>query len=283
MQKEEDYEQMQGAEGAEKKEVLQDIQILHLIHDNDYDLLKKMNIRAVNVNFLLEYPDLSFDREITPLILACFLGRIDCVRLILENPAADIDLPSEDSGYTPLCVACLTGNYEIVKMLLEKDAEVNLPNRFSQTPFILCFSRLNETTNLYENTKICFKMAELLLEFGADINWIVDKTKGHTILMQFCSVKMELDEREKRMNLEVIRFLLEHGADKNMVSNKNKNAFQLAQKHSNRDAVLEVLQNTNQKYFNNNSLKKKGPIIAIDKKKVQNILIAQKSAERPKK
>jgi len=242
-----------------------------------------MNIRSVNVNFLLEYPDLSFDREITPLILACFLGRIDCVRLVLENPTADIDLPSEDSGYTPLCVACLTGNYEIVKMLLEKDAEVNLPNRFSQTPFILCFSRLNETTNLYENTKICFKMAELLLEFGADINWIVDKTKGHTILMQFCSVKMELDEREKRMNLEVIRFLLEHGADKNMVSNKNKNSFQLAQKHSNRDAVLEVLQNTNQKYFNNNSLKKKGPIIAIDKKKVQNILISPKSTDKPKK
>ncbi len=241
-----------------------------------------MNIRSINVNFLLEYTDLSFDREITPLILACFLGRIDCVRLILENPAVDIDLPSEDSGYTPLCVACLTGNYEIVKMLLEKDAEVNLPNRFSQTPFILCFSRLNETTNLYENTKICFKMAELLLEFGADINWIVDKTKGHTILMQFCSVKMELDEREKRMNLEVIRFLLEHGADKTMVSNKNKNAFQLAQKHSNRDAVLEVLQNTNQKYFNNNTLKKKGPILTIDKKKVQSVFNL-KSPEKPKK
>jgi ankyrin repeat protein len=281
MQKEDAYDQMQGDGSAgEKKEVLQDIQVLHLIHDNDYDLLKKMNVRTSNVNFLLEYPDLSFDREITPLILACFLGRIDCVRLILENPTCDIDLPSEDSGYTPLCVSCLTGNYEIVKMLLEKDAEVNLPNRFSQTPFILCFSRLNETTNLYENTKICFKMAEILLEFGADINWIVDKTKGHTILMQFCSVKMELDEREKRMNLEVIRFLLEHGADKNMVSNKNKNAFQLAQKHSNRDAVLEVLQNTNQKFFSNNSLKKKGPIVAIDKKKVQNALNTAKGTKK---
>ena len=231
-----------------------------------------MNVRTANLNFLLEYPDLSFDREISPLILGCFLGRIECVRLLLENPGVDIDLPSEDSGYSPLCVACLTGNYEIVKMLLEKDSEVNLPNRFSQTPFILCFSRLNETTNLYENTKICFKMSELLLEYGADINWIVDKAKGHTILMQFCSVKMELDDREKRMNLEVIRFLLEHGADKNMVSNKNKNAFQLAQKHSNRDAVLEVLQNTNQKYFFHNTQKKKGPVVSIDKKKMQTVL-----------
>ena len=255
---------------------------MHLIHDNDYDLLKKLNVRNYNINFLLEYPDLSFDREITPLILACFLGRIDCVRLLLENPHIDIDLASEDSGYTPLCVACLTGNYEIVKMLLEKDAEVNLPNRFSQTPFILCFSRLNETTNLYENTKICFKMAEMLLEFGADINWIVDKNKGHTILMQFCSVKMELDDREKRMNLEVIRFLLEHGADKNMLSNKNKNSAQLAQKHSNKEAVLEVLQNTNQKHFHTNSMKKKGPVVAIDKKKIQSALNNFKGPDKKK-
>lgn len=272
-----------SANGAGKEDV-QDIQILHLIHDNDYDTLKKFNVRNIPLNFLVEYPDLSFDREITPLILACFLGRIECVRLLLENPTVDIDLASEDSGYTPLCVACLTGNYEIVKMLLEKDAEVNLPNRFSQTPFILCFSRLNETTNLYENTKICFKMAELLLEFGADINWIVDKVKGHTILMQFCSVKMDLDDKEKRMNLEVIRFLLEHGADKSMLSNKSKNAAQLAQKHSNKEAVLEVLEKTNQKYFNSNTMKKKGPIVAVDKKKIQSALNTFKGPDKaPKK
>lgn len=48
---------------------------------------------------------------------------------------------------------------------------------------ILCFSRLNEESNVYENTKICFKMVELLLDYGADINWVVDKSKGHTLLM----------------------------------------------------------------------------------------------------
>jgi len=35
-------------------------------------------------------------------------------------------------------------------------------------------------------------MAELLLHYGADINWIVDKQHGYTLLMQLCSIKMDL-------------------------------------------------------------------------------------------
>lgn len=35
-------------------------------------------------------------------------------------------------------------------------------------------------------------MAELLLQNGADINWIVDKNKGHTLLMQLCNSKIEM-------------------------------------------------------------------------------------------
>jgi len=244
---------------------------MHLIHDNDSERLKKSGVRDINLNYYLEYKEISFDKKITPLILACFLGRIECVRYMLENPTLDVDLPSEDSGYTPLCVACLTGNYEILKLLVDANAETNLPNKYNQTPFVLCFARLNEETNVYENTKICFKMLELLLDYGADINWIVDKTKGHTILMQFCSVKMELEEREKRINLDVIKFLLEHGADKNIISNKGKNCMELAKKHSNSEAVIEVLKSTNQIYFHG-KLKKKPPAITIDRKSAQEAL-----------
>ena len=218
---------------------------MHAIHDNDYDRLKKSGVKTMNLNFVVEYRDLSFDKKMSPLILASFLGRIECVKLMIENPYLDIDISSEDSGYTSLCVACLTGNYEIVKILLDAGAEPNLPNKYYQTPLILCFSRLNEESNVYENTKICFKMVELLLEYGGDINWIVDKNKGHTLLMQFCAVKLDLEEREKRINIEVIKFLIENGADKYMVSNKGKACFALCAKHQNKEAVLEVLKNTN--------------------------------------
>lgn len=207
----------------------------------------------------------------SPLVLGSFLGRIECVKLMLENPYIDIDIPSEDSGYTSLCVACLTGNYEIVKILLDAGAEPNLPNKYNQTPLVLCFSRLNEETNVYENTKICFKMVELLLDYGGDINWIVDKNKGHTLLMQFCAVKMDLEDKEKKTNIDVIKFLIEHGADKYMISNKGKNCFDLAEKHSNKEPVIETLKNTNQLYYHYKN-KKQLPNITIDKGKAQSAL-----------
>jgi hypothetical protein len=55
------------------------------------------------------------------------------------------------------------------------------------------------------------KMAELLLHYGADINWIVDKQHGYTLLMQLCSIKMELSAKEIETNYNIIKFLLENG------------------------------------------------------------------------
>lgn len=104
---------------------------MHCIHDNDYERLKKSEVKNTNLNFLIEYKDLSFDKKMSPLILASYLGRIECVKLMLENPYLDIDISTEDSGYTSLCVACLTGNYEVVKILLDGGAETNLPNKYN--------------------------------------------------------------------------------------------------------------------------------------------------------
>ena len=55
------------------------------------------------------------------------------------------------------------------------------------------------------------KMAELLLSYGADPNWIVDKSHGYTLLMQLCSVKMQLSSKETEVNYQIIKFLLENG------------------------------------------------------------------------
>lgn len=44
------------------------------------------------------------------------------------------------------------------------------------------------------------KMAELLLSYGADLNWIVDKSHGYTLLMQLCSIKMDLSTKELEIN-----------------------------------------------------------------------------------
>lgn len=233
--------------------------IMNLILERDLDQLRKMKLHQRNLNFLIDFPEVDIDSKISPLILASFLGSADVIKILLQNPLLDIDLESDETRFTPLAVACLAGNFEVVSLLLENEPEVNKPTALNQTPLSLCFNRLNEETNTLENKIICFKMASLLLDSGADINWIVDKNKGLTMLMQYCSIKQEMSEREKEANADVIRFLLQHGASKSLTSMKNKTCFDLAQKSSNKEAVLELLNQTQQIYFH----KKRRPLRPI--------------------
>jgi ankyrin repeat protein len=97
------------------------------------------------------------------------------------------------------------------------------------TPLLYCFSRMTETSNVYENKNICLKITEILLHFGADINYF---HHGKTLLMSFCGMSMILDPVQLEMNLEVIKFLLEHGADKNLKSKTNgMTALELCSNH----------------------------------------------------
>lgn len=92
--------------------------------------------------------------------------------------------------YTPLSAACMSGNFEIVKLLAENGAQINHKNSMGYTPMLYAFSRMTETTNIYENKNICLKIAEVLLHFGADINYF---HHGKTLLMTFCGISMSLD------------------------------------------------------------------------------------------
>ncbi|CAD8083796.1 unnamed protein product [Paramecium sonneborni] len=234
---------------AEEKTLSEQQLILHLIHQNDYDTLKELGINKANINFLEQFNEIEVDQKISPLICACYLGRLEIVKLLLSNQQVDVDLASMDSGQTPLSIAAMTGNYEILKILLDAGAEVNKPNIFNQTAFIMCFARLEEEKNVFENRKICFKMAELLLHYGADINWIVDKTHGFNLLMQLCSIRMELNQKEAEINYQIIKFLIENGAQKDLQSLKGKKASDLLKKHSNKERLMELMNNTQQLFF----------------------------------
>jgi ankyrin repeat protein len=64
----------------------------------------------------------------TPLILACYLGRYEIVKYMLQNPTTDVNMGSDDSGFTPLGISCMNGYYEISELLLIKGAEVDKKN-----------------------------------------------------------------------------------------------------------------------------------------------------------
>jgi hypothetical protein len=53
----------------------------------------------------------------------------------------------------------------------------------------------------------------LLIKNGADPNWIVDKIKGYSLIHYFCATKMKMNQTQKLINLEIIKFLLKNGAN----------------------------------------------------------------------
>ncbi len=105
---------------------------------------------------------------------------------------------------------------------------------------------------MFENKNLCLKMAELLLQYGADVNTFVNASEGLTLLMQFCGMSMELNPFQAEVNLEVIQFLLEHGADRNRKSKHGETAWDLARKHKQRDVIRKLLTDVKQKYFHPN-------------------------------
>jgi hypothetical protein len=48
---------------------------------------------------------------------------------------------------------------------------------------------------------------------------------------------MDLTVKEKETNYEIIKFLIENGANKKMISNNKKKAFDLAEKHGNKSEI----------------------------------------------
>lgn len=61
-----------------------------------------------------------------------------------------------------------------------------------------------------------------MLENGADIDAVVNEKKGFSILMVFCGIKITMSKRENDVNQGVIKFLLECGASKSLLSKKGK-------------------------------------------------------------
>lgn len=125
---------------------------------------------------------------------------------------------------------------------------------------LYAFSRMTETANVYENKNICLKIAEVLLHFGADINYY---HHGKTLLMTFCGISMTLDPVQLEMNLDVIRFLCEHGADKTLRSRspstvEGLTAYDMATYHCSSAHVKQILTNTKQIFFHPKLEKKTG-------------------------
>lgn len=203
-----------GAELITEEDSMERKMILNIIYANDYYSL--VNIKRLvmekNLNWLEPHPKTDLDELISPLTCAAFLGRADMVEILLENPSLDLEMATVENEYTALMAACMAGCLEVVSFLAENGADVNAMNSMGQTPLMYCFSRLTENSdcNPFENKSICFRIALVLFRYGADVNKISMK---RSLLMNYCAISMRMDPATLEINLSVIEFLLQHGAD----------------------------------------------------------------------
>lgn len=127
-------------------------------------------------------------KETTPLMEAASAGHVGIVKLLLSH-GAHVNAKTPQ-GNTPLMYACAGGHIDVVKLLIENNANVEDHNANGHTPLMEAASAGHVA------------VAKILVENGASINSHSDEFKESALTLA-CY----------KGHLEMVRFLLEAGAD----------------------------------------------------------------------
>jgi uncharacterized protein len=174
------------------------------------------------------------------------------------------------AGATPLLRAAITHDHEAMRALLAKGAEVDLPNVMGVTPLMAAAGvgvrninfGANRSPNFEEDKDIESKVVEslgILLTAGADINARVTEAYSHTSRIARPS---QMTNREGQTALfsaagrgwtQVVAYMIEHGANVDIVDAGGKTALDVAltpvggRPVPNADAVAELLRGASRK------------------------------------
>ena len=157
----------------------------------------------------------------TALTAACIRGHEAIVRLLLQN-GADI----KAAGGIALTAACLRGYEAIVRLLLQNGADTEAD---TVVPIRSFSGREWKITPLhFAAWSNCPGVAQLLIDYGADVNTQPDKT-GIPLLLA-----------AHKGNYSMVKFLLENGADVLATCDYFVNAFVAAAEGKHRE-IMQLL------------------------------------------
>ena len=188
-----------------------------------------------------------------PLHYAVFENDIECVRLLIEDYGADVNVLDE-AGYSPLHLASKYGFIDIMHILIEHGSLVNfrIATNNSQIYSFVADVMTEPLSLCLENNHI--DCARLLLFSGADVNQ-----------QYFLGYEINLLSYENHNSLELI---LKHGANPNALSRSGITPLIKACREGNLDAIILLCRyGANVNYVTRRFRQRNALIIAIESKR----------------
>jgi uncharacterized protein len=175
------------------------------------------------------------DGGMTPLLFAIRDGNVEMTRLLIAH-GADIR-QSSGNKTTPLLIALLNGQVGIAAELLEKGADPNAADAYGRAALFAAIDLRNFNHDKYGDLpadgRDPLELIQALLKKGVNVNAKTDTVPVHG-LMQFDASWVNFDGETSFVraalsgDIEVMRMLLEHGADPNIGTTQGTTALMAA-------------------------------------------------------
>jgi len=169
--------------------------------------------------------------EFTPLLVAARDGHFESVKVLVEA-GADVNAIAAD-GKNALGLAIFNGSYDIADYLVDAGSDVNQADAQRFTPLFWAVERRNMETapNFpWVVTDDPLPLIKKLLDRGADPNWVINETprarmRGGSPRIVFATAIMRA---AFSADLELVKLLLEYGADPHIKSSDNETTLAAA-------------------------------------------------------
>ena len=163
--------------------------------------------------------NLHFGHTGDPVTVAVSTNNIDVLSFLLDK-GADVNAGRYLSRWSPIALAAKCSTEEIITALVHYGAQISGSNALQHAAY---YGRLD--------------LLRRLVDLGADVN---DTPNYHHVPKLFDPLETPLHSAARAGNLEIVKYLLDHGANAELKDSEGRKVSDVA-RGSSRESILELL------------------------------------------